>query len=58
MAGVSILVLASIIALSTSASPPNLAESFTATGEVEIHTAEGTAIGGKCELYTGDACLQ
>ena len=44
----SILVVA-LLALSDAMSPPNIKDTFIATGEVEIHTAEGTTIGGKCE---------
>ena len=56
MAGVLILVLASMAVFSATASsprlaPPNIPDSFTATGEVEIHTAEGTEIGAKCKLF-------
>ena len=44
------LLLASFVTVSIAVSPPNLAVSFVATGEVEVHTAKGTAIGGKCKL--------
>lgn len=44
-----LLVLAAFLAFSEAVSPPNLADTFIATGEVEIHTAEGTSIGGKCK---------
>ena len=46
-----LLVVAALLAFSDAAPPPtpNLAETFVATGEVEVHTAEGTSIGGKCK---------
>ena len=44
-----LLVVAALLAFSDAVSPPNLADTFVATGEVEVHTAEGTAIGGKCK---------
>jgi hypothetical protein len=44
-----LLVVAGLLAFSDAVSPPNPPDTFVATGEVEIHTAEGTAIGGKCK---------
>ena len=44
-----LLVVAALLAISDAASPPNLANTFIATGEAEVHTAEGTSIGGKCK---------
>ena len=44
-----LLLLASLVTVSVTVSPPNIADTFVATGEVEIHTAEGTSIGGSCK---------
>ena len=45
----SLLVVVALLALSDALSPPNIKDTFVATGEVEIHTAAGTNIGGKCK---------
>ena len=46
-----LLVLVSFLVASVAGDPPKPSPSgsFTATGEVEVHSAEGTSIGGTCK---------